>query len=216
LEGKKKKSKWLKLLLLQRLQFHITARPMSSMKSFVKPVLTQIGITVMSKTPSPRYLSSFPNQAQKEVYTDGQEILYYCEREADYTLNDSKLVFHRGDKSGPVMATAVPCPYQKYQTDIHFVTPNLTVPLKHKHHAHYTQRDHQFHLHGHHDTGFIGKFHPSVFKGNRQTITGENAQQVDMQDLVLVTAMTTQERGEEMKGKGTMAWQRAAELGIAV
>ena len=40
--------------------------------------------------------------------------------------------------------------------------------------------------------------------------------QVDIVDLVLVTAMTTQERSEEMKGKGTMAWQRAGELGIAI
>jgi len=114
------------------------------------------------------------------------------------------------------MAIAVPCPFQKYQTDIHFVAPELVVPLKHKHHAHYTQRDHHLHLHGRHDTGFIGKFRPSVFEGKRQVVSGENAGQVDMVDLVLVTAMTTQERDEEVKGKGTMAWQRAGELGIAV
>ena len=114
------------------------------------------------------------------------------------------------------MATAVPCPYQKYQTDIHFVTPEVVVPLKHKHHAHYAQRDHRLHLHGHHDTRPLGKFRPSVFEGNRQVISGDHVGQVDIVDLVLVTAMTTQERAEEMKGKGTMAWQRAGELGIAV
>lgn len=156
------------------------------------------------------------NPRSSKHVSDEQEIICYCEREPDYVLNDTKLVFHRGDKNGPIMATAVPCPYQKYQTDIHFVTPDLVVPLKHKHHAHYTQRAHNFHLHGHHDSGFRGKFRPSVFEGNRQKITGDDAGKVDMQDLVLVTVMTTQERAEEVTGKATMAYRRAGELGITV
>ena len=149
-------------------------------------------------------------------------------------LNDTKLIFHRGGKDGPIMATADPCPQQKYQTDIHFVDPKLTIPLKHKHHYHFTCKDRNFHWKGPSElveddtSGVVANFEPSWFEGNRHRIGVLDVGKVpDLQDIVVVTAMVVQERDEEFKSKvlpvyfitliskSEMAWRRAMEMGVA-
>jgi hypothetical protein len=148
---------------------------------------------------------------------NGQQALYYCEREPHSTLNDGKLVFHRGDKSGPIMATAVPCPFQTSQTDIHFVSPDRIVPLKHKHHAQYRQRDHRFQFQGVRARGNIGTYYrPNVFAANGQNSQTDKAGEIDVRDLVLVTAMTSQMLEAEMKEQGEVAHQHRVEFGISV
>lgn len=134
-------------------------------------------------------------------------MLYYCVREPDETLDDTKLIIHRGGKDGPIMAVASPCSQQKYQTDIRFVHPPITIPFKHKHHSHFTSRDRSFHWKGHNELveddkdGAVAKFEPSLFEGNRTKIGVIDVNQVDIQDLVVVTLLVLQERDEEFKSQ---------------
>jgi hypothetical protein len=124
-------------------------------------------------------------------------------------LNDTKLIFHRGGKDGPVVATADPCPQHKYETDIHFVEPKLTIPLKHKHkNHHFICTNKKFHWKGHSDLveddthAVVANFEPSWFEGNREKIgLLDVGKAPDMHEVVVVTAMVVQERDEEFKSK---------------
>lgn len=121
---------------------------------------------------------------------------------------DTKLIFHRGGKEGPVIATADPCDKQKYKTDIHFVQPKMTIPLEHKHDTKvFCSREELSHRKGHKEIekdeadGVVATYHPSSFEGNREVLkVGTfNITLKDIQDLVVVTALVVQEREEETK-----------------
>lgn len=114
------------------------------------------------------------------------------------------------------MATAAPCPFQTSQTDIHFFSPDRIIPLKHKHDAHYRQRDHLFHFQVVQEGGNIGKFRPNALDRNGQKVHLDKAGEVDIRDLVLVTEMTSQALEEELNEQGDGAPQRGVEIGISV
>jgi hypothetical protein len=57
----------------------------------------------------------------------------YCEVELDIPAHNTKLIFRRGGKDGPVMGTAESCPQKPHQTDIHLVSPKIVIPFKHSH-----------------------------------------------------------------------------------
>jgi hypothetical protein len=133
--------------------------------------------------------------------------------EPDLALNDKKLIFHRGGKDGPIIGTASPCSEKHHQTDIHFVSPNLIVPLKHKHRSQFNHKGKGYFWNGEcykggselieEDSGAsVAKFEPSVFEGNNHSIPAGNLKISwhDAQDIVVMTAIVMQVRAEEMMG----------------
>lgn len=133
--------------------------------------------------------------------------------EPDEAANDTKLIFHRGGKEGPIIATAEPCSEKPLQTDIHFVSTNLTVPLKHKHHSHFDDNGKAYSWTGHCFRGKseltedgtgenVAVFEPSVFEGNVQRIHEGDLTVTyhDSRDIVVITALVLQVRAEEMMG----------------
>ena len=136
-------------------------------------------------------------------------MLYYCVREPDEQYNDTKLLFHRGNRDGPIIAVADPCPEKKYETDIHFFPGNLTIPLRHSHPRHFAAYNRGYHWKGpmanelieDESNGVVATYDPSVFEGHRMRIGVIDNKQPDMQDIVVITAMVVQERDEECKSK---------------
>jgi hypothetical protein len=135
--------------------------------------------------------------------------LYYCTREPDYERADTKLIFHRGNKDGPIIATAEPCPRgQKYRVDIHYPEKNLTIPFEHKHgdHSLLCSIPDILHFRGPKgeavgNEGTVAIYRPSAFEGHREVIKLGDMEMTlgDKQDLIVVTALTAQEREEETK-----------------
>lgn len=138
----------------------------------------------------------------------------YCEVEPDLTTMNTKLIFHRGGKEGPVLGTADSCFEAPHQTDIHVVSPKLVIPFKHKHHPRFEHNGKSYFW-----NGFSCKksselveegsgdntaaFEPSVFEGNQHGIhstTGKLVTKQDMQDIVIMTVIVMQIREEEMMG----------------
>jgi len=105
------------------------------------------------------------------------------------------------------MATAYPCSHKKEETDVYFVVPGLTIPIRHKHHSHFSFKNRKFFWKGHKelvedDKGKnAAKFEPTWFEGHRDRIGVLDVEQVDVQDIAVVTALAVQERDEEFKSK---------------
>ena len=132
-------------------------------------------------------------------------MLYYCVREPDTEHNDTKLIFHRGGKDGPIIAYSNPCPEgRKYKVDIFFPEIGLTIPFEHNHGKGLVRSMLDLvQFWGHkkevNESGVIATYRPSPFEGNREEIKDGD---LDMdlartQDLIVVTALTAQERDEE-------------------
>jgi hypothetical protein len=137
-----------------------------------------------------------------------QEVLYYCE-----TQDDHKLIFHRGIKSGPVIATGAPCLEAEGCTDIHFTDPKVTISVQHVNHVlpffHdkncFKFDDKNFHWKDHHeliedDTNVLfATFQPSWLEGQGHRI-GQlfiKSDGQEMRDIVVVTSLAVQERADE-------------------
>ena len=135
-------------------------------------------------------------------------MLYYCVREPDLKHNDTKLIFHRGNKDGPIIAVTNPCPEgHKYKVDIHFPEMDFTIPFEHKHGEgllgtilHLVQFK-GYKKEGVKESGVVASYHPSPFEGHREEIKdGDLHMNLGRtQDLIVVTALTAQERDEETK-----------------
>lgn len=145
--------------------------------------------------------------------------MYYCAVEPDLRHDDTKLVFRRGGRQGPIIATADPCPERKYQTDLHFLESNLLIPLEHKHHLHFCFGGKLFHWKGHEELvedesgRTVAMFKPSLFEGNRMKIGGMSVDRMGMVDLVVFTALVMQERNEEFKSAVPMSRRTELILG---
>jgi hypothetical protein len=85
----------------------------------------------------------------------------------------------------------------------------MTIPLEHKHNTElYCSMEKLLHRKGHKEIakdeadGVVATYHPNPFEGNREVLeVGTlNITLKRIQDLVVVTALVVQERGEETKG----------------
>ena len=131
---------------------------------------------------------------------------YYCVREPDLEHNDTKLIIHREGKDGPVIATADPCgKNRKYETDIHLLEYDITIPFEHKHETQlFCSFRNLFHWKGHKDlkeggdSEIVATFEPSPFRGNIHKIkVGDLCTNKQLEDLVMITALVAQEKSEE-------------------
>ena len=149
-----------------------------------------------------------PSLPRTPNYLTMQEIRYYCE-----TAIDHELIFHRGEKTGPVIATAIPCLQKEGGTDIHFMNPKLVIPLQHIHHIlqfthdknNFEHKDKKYHWKDHTELVddeakvVLAKFRPSWLEGQGhkigQLVITPDGQ--EMMDVAVVTALVVQERADE-------------------
>jgi hypothetical protein len=137
----------------------------------------------------------------------------YCEVEPDTLANNTKLIFHRGGKDGPILGTADSCPQHPDQTDIHVVSPNIVIPFRHKDHPLFEHKGKGYSwkkLFGHHSNELVedgtgettATFEPNVFEGNREMIhdVGKVVTKQDTRDIVVMSVILAQVREEEMMG----------------
>ena len=135
--------------------------------------------------------------------------MYYCQAEPDH-----KLTIHRGDKTGPVIATTGGInPAKKGVTEVHVQGESNPIILEHVHreflHIHgktmFTYNGKKYHWKGH--TGLvddetdtlIALFHSSWFdlnwnKVGRLEITSEGK---NLLDVAVITALIVHERSDE-------------------
>jgi hypothetical protein len=105
------------------------------------------------------------------------------------------------------MATVYPCSHKKEETDLHFVVPGLIILVGHKHHSHFSFNNRRFFWKGHKElmeddkVKNAAKFEPTCFEGHSDRIGVLGVEQVDVQDIAVVTAFAVQERDEEFKSK---------------
>jgi hypothetical protein len=100
----------------------------------------------------------------------------------------------------------MPCPEEKYQTDIHMVESKLLIPFHHKHHHHhFSAFNKKYQWKGHKELvevesgSLVAEYNPSVFEGRRNTIH-EGTLRIpkdNVQDLLVLTAIVVQEKSEE-------------------
>lgn len=145
-------------------------------------------------------------------------------RDPHSEAKDGKLIIHRGNKDGPVLATTVPCEEKKSKYDIHFVDPKLpTIPVHHRHHEHH---EHHFHFnnkwfhfghhHHHHDKDHpkddkdtVATYLPTIFEGSYAEVVGKlHITLKEIQDLVVTTVLVVQERDEEKKPSVSLLLRR--------
>lgn len=138
--------------------------------------------------------------------------MYYCE-----TDEESNVIIHRGDKDGPVIATATQCLGQNGVTDIQFTESGPTIRLEHVHSVlpffhgktFLTVGEKKYHWKGHtalidDETGvMLAAFHATFLeteyhKLGRLVITKEGKELID---VVVCSCLVQQERSEE----GTLA-----------
>ena len=133
----------------------------------------------------------------------------YCEMKLDIPVNNTKLIFHRGGKDGPIIGTADSCPQKPHQTDIHLVSPNVVIPFKHSHvrfehggkgYCWNRKVPNELIEEGSEETK--ATFEPSVFEGNRHRIhsVGKVVSTNDDLDIVVMTVMLMEIREEQMMG----------------
>jgi hypothetical protein len=135
--------------------------------------------------------------------------MYYCDAALDH-----RLIIHRGDKSGPIIATGEPCLSQEGLTEIHFAGYG-SLQLKHVHHkflrfrgkTSFEYNGKVYHWRGHSqlvedDSGVVlALFHPGWFElsGSRLGKLEITYDGLKMLDLVVITALIVQERSDEGK-----------------
>jgi len=150
------------------------------------------------------------NRFCKDVYSG--RVLYYCEVS---TSEESKLVVHRGPKSGPIIAQINPCLATPGLTDIQLSDPLYTLELEHVDHPDYTSftkfsyNGKNYHWKGHaelveEDTGErIAQFYESWLvvdvKEHKLGKLVMNDDAKELMDLVVITAFAIQERSDEAK-----------------
>ena len=129
--------------------------------------------------------------------------------ELDIPANNTKLIFHRGGRDGPVIGTADSCPQKPHQTDIHLVSPDIVIPFMHRH-ARFEHGGKKYcwnrkvpnELKEEGSEKIAATFEPSVFEGNRHRIhsVGKVLTTKDDLDIVVMTVMLMEIREEEMMG----------------
>lgn len=137
-----------------------------------------------------------------------QDTIYYCE-----AAEDHKLILHRGEKSGEIIATGVLCLEKEGYTDIHFTEPKLTISLEHKHQIlpflhvknyfeyngkKYYWKDNQELLDE--DNNLLLAAFQSVWLEGQSHRIGQlivKADGQDMRDIVVFTSLIVQERADE-------------------
>jgi len=153
-------------------------------------------------------------------------VSYYCEARPDH-----KLVIHRGDKSGPVIATTANLtPEEEDITEIYFADNLNPIVLEHDDpqlfNIHgkttFTYNGKKYHWKG--DTKLVEDetltllaiFHSSWFhfdlnKVGRLEITSEGKK---MLNVVVITALVVQERSDEDRQARELAREKAYEEGV--
>ena len=136
--------------------------------------------------------------------------MYYAVADKEHNVT-----IHKGDKSGPVLATASQCLAKDGVTDIHLTSPKETIQMEHVHRllpffhgkTLFTVNGKKYHWKGHtmlinDQTGFaFAGFHPRFLEPNFHKLgtlivmgDGKN-----MLDIVVISCLVLQERSDEGK-----------------
>jgi hypothetical protein len=159
------------------------------------------------------WLNRYCQDGQTHVTTNEPKLtlkqtVYYCDAAPDH-----KLIVHRGDKSGPVIATGDPCLSKEGLTEIHFPESETVIELQHVHHKFlhlhgkttFTFNGKRYHWKGHtvlveSDTDVvIAVYHSMWFDANWERLGSLEIASVskEITDVVVITALVLQERSDE-------------------
>lgn len=141
--------------------------------------------------------------------------------------NEHNITVHKGDETGPILATATICLVKDGQTDIHFLEPEETICLQHKHNllpffhgkTLFEKGGRKYHWSGHTalvdeaSGAFLAGFHARFLEsqGHKLGTLVVTKEGREILDLVAVSCLVIQERSDE----GTRAREsmRAAIVG---